>query len=96
MGFLAHSLKDYKDEWRETARNHFGLDQHRLVYAVFKGSDAKAAGMAKGDRIVRVDPLAAGAAETGKGAAGQVRLTLDRTVTPSRSLPGKPSFVTIP
>ena len=78
MGFLAHSLKDYKDEWRETARSHFGLDEHRLVYAVFKGSDAEAAGMAKGDRIVRVDPLPAGAAKTGKGAAGQVRLTLNR------------------
>ena len=71
MGFLAHRLADYKDEWREVARSHFGLDEQRLVYAVFKGSEAEAAGIAKGDRIVRV-------AGAGKTSDDQVVLTLDR------------------
>ena len=78
MGFLAHRLQDYDEEWREVAKSHFGLDEHRLVYAVFKGSDAEAAGMAKGDRILRVDKPSPGAGNAGQGGGDQVTLTLDR------------------
>lgn len=78
MGFLAHSLKDYKDEWLEPARSHFGLDEHRLVVAVFKGSDAEAAGMMKGDRIVKVEKPSPGAGKAGEAGPDEVTLTVDR------------------
>lgn len=62
LGLGTVTLEHYGREWRETSRTHFGIGDRLTVLFVVKGSPAEAAGLERGDKILRFDgkPLGTG------------------------------------